>query len=210
MEVPRSVAQPAAILAVLLATGGLLAGCGSPSSPASHPGPTVTVTVTAAPTPTATTAPPNPGGSPGCTTSALAVSLGPGNGAAGSTYFPIKFTNVSSAACTLYGYPGVSFATASGGQVGTAATEDPAYPRRLVTLAAGTTAHAEVRVTNAMNYPASTCQPVAVHRLRVFAPGQTTARFATLNVTACTSTSVQLLSVQTIQPGNGLAGYGRQ
>jgi hypothetical protein len=85
-----------------------------------------------------------------------------------------------------------------------------AYPRRLVTLAAGTTAHAEVRVTNAMNYPASTCQPVAVHRLKVFAPGQTSPRFTTLNVMACTSTSVQLLSVQTVQPGNGIAGYGRQ
>jgi hypothetical protein len=61
-----------------------------------------------------------------------------------------------------------------------------------------------------MNYPASACQPIAVHRLRVFAPGLTIPRFATLNVTACTSASVQLLSVQTVQPGNGLAGYGRQ
>ena len=210
MKFPRSMARPTATLAVLLATGGLVAGCGSPSSPASHPGPTVTVTVTATPTPTAITAPPNPGGPPGCATSALAVSLGPGNGAAGSTYIPIEFTNVSSAACTLYGYPGASFVTVSGGQVGTAATEDPAYPRRLVTLAPGTTAHAELRITNAMNYPASACQPIAVHRLRVFAPGLTIPRFATLNVTACTSASVQLLSVQTVQPGNGLAGYGRQ
>lgn len=85
--------------------------------------------------------------------------LGPGNGAAGSIYYPIEFTNTSSVACTLYGYPGVSFVTAPGSQAGAAATEDPTYPRALVTLA-----------------------PKA---------------------TACTSTSVQILSVQTVRPGNG-------
>lgn len=86
------------------------------------------------------------------------------------------------------------------------ATEDPAYSRRLVTLAPDAAAHAELRVTDAMNYPSSTCQPVTVHRLRVFPPSQTSSQYLTLNAMACTSTWVQILSVQTVQPGNGMTG----
>jgi hypothetical protein len=207
MKSARTAAWQAGALIILLAAG-FLAGCGSAPAPSARPTVTETVTVTAPPPATASPAPPSPAptGPPACETSALAASLGPGNGTAGSTYYPIEFTSNSGAPCTLYGYPGVSFVAASGGQVGAAATEDPSYPRRLVTLAPGAAAHAELRVTDAMNYPASACQPVTVHRLRVFPPGQTSPLYLTLNATACTSTSVQILSVQTVQPGNGIAG----
>ena len=222
MKFARIAARLAGPLVALLAAAGVLAGCGSTPAPAARP--TVTVTVTApppstaspgpsSPTPTATPTPaptPTPTGPPACATPALAVRLGPDNGAAGSIYYPIEFTNASSAACTLYGYPGVSFVTASGAQAGAAAAEDPTYPRALVTLAPGTTAHAELRVTNAANYPAAACQPVTVHRLRVYPPGETRPVDLALKATACASTSVQILSVQTVRPGNGLAGFGRQ
>jgi Protein of unknown function (DUF4232) len=200
--------RPPRILVVLLAAG-LLAGCGSAGGPAARPTATVTVTVTAPPAASASPSPPasSPAtGPPGCATSALTASLGPGNGAAGSTYYPIEFTNTSGVTCALYGYPGVSFVAASGGQVGAAATEDPTYPRVLVTLAPGVTAHAELRVTDAMNYSASACQPVTADRLRIFPPGQTSPLYLSLNARACASTSVQILSVQTVQPGNGVAG----
>jgi hypothetical protein len=208
MKSARAAARQAGALIILLAAASSLAGCGSASAPSARPTVTKTVTITAPPPAPASPAPPSPTptGPPACETSTLAASLGPGNGTAGSTYYPIKFTSNSGATCTLYGYPGVSFVAASGGQVGAAATEDPSYPRRLVTLAPGATAHAELRVTDAMNYPASACQPVTVHRLRVFPPGQTSPLYLTLNATACTSTSVQILSVQTVQPGNGIAG----
>jgi hypothetical protein len=218
MKSARIAARPAGALIATLAAVGLLAGCGSTPAPAARP--TVTVTVTAPPpstaspvpsSPTATPSPtPTPTGAPACATSALAVRLGPGNGAAGSIYYPIEFTNASSVACTVYGYPGVSFVTASGAQAGAAAAEDATYPRALVTLAPGTTARAELRVTNAANYPASACQPVTVHRLRVYPPGETRPVYLTLKATACASTSVQILSVQTVRPGNGLAGSGGQ
>jgi hypothetical protein len=139
-------------------------------------------------------------------TSALAASIGPGSGAAGSTYYPIEFTNTSSAPCTLYGYPGASFVAASGGQLGAAATEDPTYPRQLVTLTPGAAAHAELRVTDALNYPSPACQVLTAHRLRVFPPGQASPLYLTLNARACAITSVQILSVQTVQPGTGVAG----
>jgi hypothetical protein len=217
MNSARTAFRQASALAVLLAAAGFLAGCGSASAPPVRPAVTTTVTVTAPPSATTNPAPssattnpapssPAPTGPPSCRTSALAASIGPGNGAAGSTYYPIEFTNTSSATCTLYGYPGVSFVTASGAQLGAAATEDPTYPRQLVTLTPGTVAHAELRVTDALNYPSPACQVVTAHRLRVFPPGQTNPLSLTLDARACAITSVQILSVQTVQPGNGLAG----
>jgi len=208
MKSARIAPQQAGTLIILLAAAGFLTGCGSAPAPSALPTVTTTVTVTPPPSVPASPAPPSrtPTGPPACKTSGLAASLGPGNGTAGSTYYPIEFTSNSGATCTLYGYPGVSFLAASGGQVGAAATEDPAYPRRLVTLAPGAAAHAELRVTDAMNYPASACRPVTVHRLRVFPPGQTSPLYLALSATACTSTSVQILSVQTVQPDNGIAG----
>ncbi len=196
--------QAATAVAALVTLSGLLAACGS-ASPSAQP--TVTVTVTApAPSPsTSQPAPPSPtpAGPPACSTGALTASLGQAGGAAGSTYYPIDFTNASGSACTLYGYPGVSFVTKSGSEVGAAATESPVYPRTLVTLSPGAIVHAELQVGTAANYPSSTCNPVAVHRLRVFPPGQTSALFVSLTATACANPAVPLLTVQTVQPGSG-------
>jgi Protein of unknown function (DUF4232) len=190
--------------AASVALAGLLTGCGS-ASPSG--GSTVTITVTASTSAPATgsagTATPTPGGPPACATAILKGTLGPGSAAAGSSYYPIVFANTSGSACTLYGYPGVSFVSASGSQVGAPATEDPVYSRQLVTLAAGGTAHAELRVAAAQNYPTSTCSPVAVNELRVYPPGQTSSLFVPITSTACASTSVQILDVQTVQPGSG-------
>jgi len=195
-------ARCAIAAAVSCAVAGALAGCGSATPSAGQP-PAVTVTVTVGPAnaarPAAQPSASVPAGPPGCATSALTASLGAGNGAAGSTYYPIEFTNRSGSACTLYGFPGVSFVSAASKQVGAAATEDPTYPRQLVTLAPGATAHASLRVVDAGNYPASTCKPVTVRRLRIFPPNQTTALYISLAATACSNASVQILTVQTVQ-----------
>ena len=194
-------------MAAAAVVAGLLAGCGSSSSPSAQPTATVTVTETvpaaqgtspAAPTQGATT----PGSPAACATTALTASLGPRSGAAGSSYYPIVFKNSSSAPCSLYGYPGVSLVTASSTQVGAAAVQDPTYPRRLVTLARGSIVHAELKITDAGNYPPSTCQPATADRLRIFPPGQTSPLYISLSTVACSNTSVQILSVQTVQPGS--------
>jgi hypothetical protein len=203
---PIHVAWRTIAAASCAAAAGLLAGCGIS---------TTTVTVTATPTfpppvaspgtvspsPATTTA--APAGPPGCATSALKASLGRGGAAAGSTFYPIVFTNTSGATCSLYGYPGVSFVTASGAQVGVAATEEPVFPRRLVSLAAGASAYAELQVAVAQNYPASLCSPVTVHRLKVYPPGQTSALYVSLTTTGCKKSSAPILHVETVQPGNG-------
>ncbi|MGN6793617.1 MAG: DUF4232 domain-containing protein, partial [Streptosporangiaceae bacterium] len=93
---------------------------------------------------------------------------GNGEGAAGSTYIPIVFTNNSTATCTLYGYPGVSLA---GGtpvhQIGAAADENPSTPRELVTLKPGADASALLRIVAAQNYPAARCHQVRSTYLQV-------------------------------------------
>jgi hypothetical protein len=199
---PTPVAARTLAAAACVAMAGLLAGCGS-GHPSARPTVTVTVTAPASSAPANSTPAPPSGGTPACATSVLSGSLGSGGAAAGSTYYSIEFTNTSSSACTLYGYPGVSFVTTSGSQVGTPATENPVYPRQLVTLAPGATAHADLGVAVAQNYPSATCSPVAVSTLKVYPPGQTSALFLALSTTGCSSTSVSILSVQTVLPGSG-------
>lgn len=179
MKARPAPARKALAIAALAAATGLLAGCGSSSQPTA----TVTVTASAPSTQVASPAPPTqtPAGPAGCATTALSAVLGPGNGTAGSSYYPLEFTNSSSVTCSLYGYPGVSFVTVSGAQVGMAAVEDPTYPRQLIMLTPGST----------------------VSRLRIFPPGQTTPLYISFTAMACLSISVPILSVQTVQPGNG-------
>src|SRR6202011_900237 len=110
--------------------------------------------------------------------------------AAGSTYYPVDFTNTSSSPCGMYGYPGLSFVTAgssAGRQIGAAAQENPGFGRLAVRLAAGGVAHAWLQVAQAGNYPASTCQPVTAHWLRVFPPGDTAATYVGVSFSACAS-----------------------
>jgi Protein of unknown function (DUF4232) len=194
-------------LAAVLASGvTLLAGCGSTASPAA--GSPSTVTVTASPS-TATTAPSTAGpstsaGPPGCASSALRLSIGQGNGTAGSIIVPVQFTNTSSATCTMYGYPGVSFVTGAGGSViGAPAGEDAAMPRKLITLAPGAEASAALQVVVAQNFPASKCKLAKAHWLQVYPPGQTAALYVKYSSDTCSSKSIRVLEVQTVQAGDG-------
>jgi hypothetical protein len=217
--------------ALLASGGGLLAACGSSGGTTAQPG--STVTVTASPSTSAASASPGTGasggagtggaggagtggagtggtggsaggGAPGCATSALKVSLGPGNGTAGSTVVPVQFTNQSSATCTMFGFPGVSFVTGAGGsQIGAPADRDPATAQSLVTLAPGAMAHAQLQVTVAQNFPSAQCGLTTAHWLKVFSPGQTAALFLKFSSSTCSHASVKVLHVQTVQSGAG-------
>ncbi len=132
--------------------------------------------------------------------------MGTGNGAAGSTYYPLEFTNTSSTACTLFGYPGVSFVTGTGGsQIGRAASRNPAVTSRLVTIAPGSTAHATLQVVNAMNYPGAECHLVTAHTMKIFPPNQTAPIYLGFTAPTCSShaKSVHILAVEAVQSGNG-------
>jgi hypothetical protein len=132
------------------------------------------------------------------------VKLGIGQGTAGSTYQVIDFTNISNVTCTLYGYPGVSFATigTSGGQIGAAAAESPATPRELVTLAPAAVANTLLQIVDAGNYPASRCHQVTAHWLVIYPPNQTTPIYLQFTSPTC-SKPARILTVSVVQPGSG-------
>ena len=110
---------------------------------------------------------------PICTTADLRGSIGAPNGAAGTFYYPVQFTNVSATACVLQGYPGVSVVASPGGaQIGPAATRIPTFSPRPVHLAPGQVAHAPVLLPDPGDFGPGVCDPVPVHWLRVYPPGQ--------------------------------------
>src|SRR4051794_35611948 len=75
------------------------------------------------------------GALPPCAHWQLRASLGRGDSGAGHTFWPLVFTNTSSAACTLRGYPGVSSVAGDDGhQVGRPATRDTSRHVTTVTL----------------------------------------------------------------------------
>ena len=131
------------------------------------------------------------------------------NGGAGSSYYPLNFTNTSATTCAMYGYPGVSFAaaaTTAGRQIGVAANRATAFAKVTVPLAPGATAHAWLRVAVAQNYPATSCQPVTARWLRVYPPGETAAGYVGHSFSACESSSAPLLTILPVRPGKGVAG----
>jgi hypothetical protein len=198
--------------AVTVATAGLLAGCGSaqaPSGPAaSHQ--TQQAGAGSSP-PAAPSMVPGLGGLTVCRSAALKVTVdtSQGGGAAGSVYYPVNFTNTSGAPCGLYGYPGMSLVTADGNagrQIGAAAQRNPAFGDLSVRLPAAGVAHAWLQVAQAANYPASACQPMTAHWLRVFPPGDTAASYVSVSFSACASASTPLLTVTPVRSGQGVRG----
>jgi hypothetical protein len=141
---------------------------------------------------------------PKCVTSHLSVWLGiPGQGAAGSVYYQMQFTNVGSTTCTLYGFPGVS--AWNGHMLGSPAPWAHITPTHTVTLAPRATAHTVLRIVNVSNCPVSTCNPVTATALRVFPPNNTVARFIPFPFRACSKAGPQYLDVWgPIVPGVGI------
>jgi Protein of unknown function (DUF4232) len=197
--------------AVLLLCVAVTAGCasaatsstppaasGSASAPASsNPAPSVAVsTPAAAPSPTLT---PPATAAAACATSALLVRLGVAEGYAGGADYVIDFTNQSGAACTMYGYPGVSLVTGPPyAQIGLAAQRDNTAPVKLVTLIPGAMATAELQVVDAHNFSPQICRPVTASHLRVYPPNQTAPVYLASTSFGCAE-RVQTLFIAAVQ-----------
>ena len=166
----RRAAARAGCLAVAVIGVVALAGCGSSGSSTSSAPPSTQPSSSSPAPPASSSAPaPAPSGSsqspavtapPACATSSLQVNLGLGQGYAGGVYQNIVFTNISSASCTLYGYPGVSLVSGPPyTQIGLAAKRNATTPVKLITLAPGATANALLQIVDALNYPTASCGP---------------------------------------------------
>ncbi len=217
--------RPASFAVAAVAAAGLLAGCASastnqagttpntPNTPAAGAATTGSTTQAQGATSSSADAGTSSGtaGLAACQPASLQVTVdaSQAGGAAGSTYYPVDFTNTSSSPCGLYGYPGVSFVTADGSagrQIGAAAQQNPGFNKVAVRLAAGGVAHAWLQVAEAGNYPAASCQPVTAHWLRVFAPGETEALYVNRAFDACSSASAPLLTVMPVRSGHAIQG----
>ena len=143
---------------------------------------------------------------PSCTAADLGawVAVDQGNGAAGSIYYPLQFTNLSQHACAMRGFPGVSAIDRNGHQLGSPASWDHVIPVRTVVLASGATAHTILRYSDATVTTAPGCHPVfSTFELRVYPPGQYSATHAAFGLEACSHAGPIYLNVEPILPGVG-------
>jgi Protein of unknown function (DUF4232) len=123
-----------------------------------------------------------------CTHAQLRLHVGPADGAAGTIFYPLTFTNVSARACTLRGYPGVSSVRGSQGvQVGDPARRERFPVHRVRLRARGGKATAVYGQVDVGVFSRSLCRPVRTRGLRVYAPNQTRAFFAPLRHRACSA-----------------------
>jgi hypothetical protein len=194
--------------ASLVCLAATVAACGGGT-----PSPQKTVTVIASgppatqpassPTSQSPSAPATQAGPQPCPTRGLSVYLGLSQGAAGTIYQVIDFKNISGVPCTLYGYPGVSFAAGSpASQKGIAADEDPSTARVLVTLAPGAVANALLSIHQAGFYPPARCVPVNTTYIQVFPPNQTTPTYVAYSSQIC-SKHYHQLRIGTVHRGSG-------
>ena len=141
-----------------------------------------------------------------CTASDLGawVAVTQGNGAAGSIFYPLQFTNLSRHACAMRGFPGVSAIDRNGHQLGSPASWDHALPARTVVMAPGATAHSILRWSDATVATSPGCHPVSsTFELRIYPPGQYRATYAAFGLKACSHAGPAYLGVETVQPGVG-------
>lgn len=169
---------------------------------------------TSPPSPTSPRASSGPGLA-GCASSALKarVIATRGGAAAGSIFYAIDFTNTSGAACTMFGFPGVSFVTGRGGSMlGKPASRNQAAAPVPVKLAPGAVAHSTLQVADAGNYSRSQCKPVTGHWLKIYPPNQFKAIYTRFTAQVCSAKLPQQvgsqLSVFVVGHGSGKGGQG--
>lgn len=107
---------------------------------------------------------------PWCSSSTIRVTVGRANGAAGTIYHPIIFTNRSAGACLISGVAALQPGNAGKDfvAVGPPATSDSmGMMGVLITLAPGQSASDDMGVVETGNYTASTCHPVTVNAVAV-------------------------------------------
>ena len=133
------------------------------------------------------------------------VAVGQGNGAAGTIYYPLEFTNTSGHTCSLYGYPGVSAISQTEQQLGSPAGWGSLSGAQQVILAPGATAHTILAYHDVAVSTEPGCDPVnTTFELRVYPPDQHVATYAAFDLEACSHPGVIYLNIiEPIRAGVG-------
>ena len=188
----RAIAIGAAILAALALGAYALASTSTSTSSRTAPATLAKATATV----------------PRCTAAALGVwvAASQSNGAAGTIYYPLEFTNISSHTCTLRGYPGVSALAQTGAQLGNSAAWGgiAGIPVRTVTLAPRQTGHSVLAYSDVQ--VGSTTHTAYAALLRIYPPNQSTATYAFWSPKGITVKGITYLRVSPVEAGIGLIG----
>ena len=133
------------------------------------------------------------------------VAIDQGNGAAGTIYYPLEFTNLSHHTCYLFGYPGVSALDRNGNQLGSPANRGSMAGARIVNLAPGATAHTLLGYHDVVVGAEPACGPVKLAvDLRVYPPGQRSATDAAFPFDVCSHRGPSYMTItEPIVPGVG-------
>ena len=184
----------------------LMAGCAMGTVPSSRPAGTAPATGSTSRTTTSGSSSSSAPRSssvhsvPRCGVPPLRASTATVEGAAGSRYLTIRLTNGGSSPCRMVGYPGVSIvARDRRSQLGAAADRDTSVRSAGITLPPQGNTTFVLRVTQALNYPATTCQPQDAYGYRIYPPGSRTALLlADPDLTGCARPAVQLMVVRPV------------
>jgi len=155
---------------------------------------------------TANTTPAAPVAIRACTADDLGawVAVSQSDGAAGTLFLPLQFTNLSRHACAMRGFPGVSAVDRNLHQLGSPASRDHVIPVRTVVLAPGATAHTilgygDVEVTTAPG-----CHPTfRTFELRIYPPGQYRPTYAAFDLEVCSHAGPVYMGIGPVQAGVG-------
>ncbi|KAA5832098.1 DUF4232 domain-containing protein [Saccharopolyspora hirsuta] len=144
-------------------------------------------------------------GDPLCKAADLKLSFGESDGAAGSTYQPLIFTNSSDRSCVLQGFPGVSYVGGEDGhQIGEAAFREGKKGEE-INLEPGGKASAMIKYTTVENYDSGECRMEPAKGLRIYPPQETASMFIPFEHerNGCAGNGIpgHQLTVQTIQAG---------
>jgi hypothetical protein len=119
-----------------------------------------------------------------------------GNGAAGTIYYDLQFTNLSAQTCSLDGFPGVSAVNIGGHQIGGAATRNGS--RHKINVRPGATVEATLGVVETGNFSGGDCKPVTAFGLRVYAPNQRSSDIIPWPFSVCSKSSTISINIQSV------------
>lgn len=129
-----------------------------------------------------------------CDYSSIHIAAATTEGAAGSRYINLTFTNSGAAPCTLAGWPSVHYVDASGQTIGAPASHAAEWTSSGELLLPGHSAQATLRETRANLYGDS-CRSVTAAGYRVGIPGTDSSLTLAFPAEACSNESVSQLSV---------------
>jgi hypothetical protein len=138
---------------------------------------------------------------PACETPGLVMWLNTtGNAGAGSISYQMQFTNLSGHRCTLNGFPFVLAVGLAGHQLGRRASFGRSHPPLTVTIRAGKTATAVLRIDEVGDFSPSACKPRTAAGLRVFPPNQTRSKTIPFPFAACSTGGPKAPVYMTVGP----------